>query len=249
MRIGMARAPRWASAVLALGLVALGFLIYVFVNPPTPPEATVSPSGSGSSPSPTVPNDDPAFVLVIGDAITAGSAEGGWPARVTAAQEAAGQPVDLDVLAAAGVGYGRVGADGLNFQGLVESAEGGYDVVIFFGSQSDNAAAVDIQGAANRAFAAARAASPNAALVAIGPAWSGGSPPSYIVTNRDGIAAAAAEDGVTFVDPLAEGWFATGVDAELLGLSGQSPTEDGHAFLAERIGPVLQQALAAAAQG
>ncbi len=135
------------------------------------------------------------------------------------------------------------GPEGATFASLVEGAETDYDVVVFFGSQSDNAAAPDVQRAAEAAFRSAARASPDATVLAIGPVWGTPVPPGYILTNRDAVGAAAAASRVTFVDPLAEGWFAS-ANGFLLGPDSRQPSEAAHRTLAERIGPLVEGALA-----
>ena len=124
---------------------------------------------------------------------------------------------------------------------LVEEADSDYDIVVFFGSQSDNAAAPDVQSAAEAAFRAAAETSPAATVIAIGPVWGTPAPPGYILTNRDAVGAAAAAAGVRFVDPLAAAWF-DGPTAPL-GPDSRQPSEAGYRELAERIGPLIDDAL------
>ncbi len=63
--------------------------------------------------------------------------------------------------------------------------------------------------------------------------------------NRDVIRAAAEAASVPFIDPLRQGWFADGSD--LIGADGVHPTDEGHEHLADRIQPVVEEALDARA--
>ena len=235
---------------MALGVVAIGILSYLTVNRPPPPGFTAPDSAAATTtaPSSAAETGDPdgLGVLVVGDAFTAASAEGTvWPDLVRADLEAAGRPVTVTVAAAEGSGYAQPAPTGVTFPVLAEQAGGGFDLVVFFGSQHDVAAAGDVATAADATFAAARAASPEAALVVIGPAWPTPGPPGYIVTNRDALAAAVVPSGAEFVDPLAAGWF-SGTAPGLLTPDGARPTAAGHRYLADLIRPSIEAALPAA---
>jgi hypothetical protein len=238
---------------MVLGVVAVVVLSYFTLNRPPPPRFTAPasadttsatrPEATPASPSGETPGAEQLRVLVVGDGLSSPPAEGGgWPEVVRSNLESAGRAVEMNVAAAAQAGYAEPDAAGTTFPRLVEGAGGGFDLVVFFGSRFDIAAAGDVQAAATAAFAAARAVSPDVGLVVIGPAWPGAEPPGYIETNRDAVAAAAGPFGAVFVDPLAEGWFA-GADAALIDTDGGRPTADGHRYLAELIGPVIEGAL------
>jgi lysophospholipase L1-like esterase len=250
MRSGLPPAPKWAWAVIALGLVACAVMGYFVINRPAPPAftapaAAAEPSSSSPARRSGAPAD-PVRVLVVGDEFTAGSEAGGagdagWPQLVAADLTEARRPVEVAVAAVAGSGYVQPGADGRTLGQLLEGTEAPFDVVVFFGSENDTAAAADIQAAARGAYATAKAASPDARLVVIGPAWGSAEPPGYVVTDRDAVAAAAAASGATFVDPLELGWLQG--DAALLTADGAQPTDAGHRNLADQIGPLVQTAL------
>jgi hypothetical protein len=93
------------------------------------------------------------------------------------------------------------------------------------------------------AFAAARAASPEATVLVIGPAWPDANPPGYIVTDGDAVAAAAGRSGAAFGDPLADVWFA-GADAALIDPDAVRRTAERHRYLADLMGPVIECVLA-----
>jgi lysophospholipase L1-like esterase len=236
--------------VIALGLVACAVLGYFALNRPAPPEFTAPAAAaepSTSSPARrSQPPADPVRVLAVGDQFTAGSEAGGagdagWPQLVAADLTEDRRPVEVDVAAVAGSGYVQTSADGRTLGQLLEGTEAPYDVVVFFGSPNDTAAAADVQAAAQGAFATAKAASPDAQLVVIGPPWNSAEAPGYVVTDRDAVAAAAAASGATFVDPLELGWLQG--DAALVSADGAQPTDAGHRFLADQIGPLVQTAL------
>jgi hypothetical protein len=238
---------------MALGVVAIVVLSYLALHRPPPPRFTAPASAVATEPAraapsptsaaPTTPPTEPARVLVVGEGLSSPpAAGGGWPELVRGDLESAGRPVEMSVTAADLAGYAEPDPVGITFPGLAQQAGGDFDLVVFFGSRYDIAAAADVQAAATAAFEAARAASPDVSLVVIGPAWPDATPPGYIVTNRDAVAAAAAPFGAVFVDPLVEGWF-VGTAATSIDPDGVRPTAEGHRYLADLIGPVVERAL------
>src|SRR3954468_654007 len=107
-------APRWAWAVIVVGLVAcVGFAVQGRSEP-----TSVTPPASVE----TV--HDSAQILVIGDSYTAGSHQGGvaslsWPRVMSEALHAHGLDVSLDVDAEGGSGYAKPGRQRHTFPQLV----------------------------------------------------------------------------------------------------------------------------------
>ncbi|MGY1828529.1 hypothetical protein [Blastococcus sp. SYSU DS0541] len=238
MVAGLPPAPRWAWAVMVLGLLAVSALAYLLLNRPPPPGFT-APASAGLGLEETAPAAVPLRMLVVGDG-TALAPEGvtAWPQLVADGLSGGGtRPVELTVAAADGSGYLDAPPEGATFAQHAEAAGGDWDVVVFSGSRHDNDAFPDVQAAAQATFEAARAASPDAALVAVGPAWPELPPPGYIQTDRDAVSAAAAATGIAFADPLAEGWL-TGEG--LVGEDGATPTEAGHRSVADRVQPLVE---------
>ena len=244
---------------MALGVVAIVVLSYLTLNRPPPPSftapasATETPTATPSSAAPSSSAEreettaaEVPRILVVGDGFTT-AAPGGtvWPDLVRADLEADGRPVDVTVTAALGSGYAQPDPNGVTFGVLAEQAGGDFDLVVFFGSRHDIAAAVDVAREADATLSAARAASPEAGLVVIGPVWTTTPPPGYILTNRDALAAVVAPSGAEFVDPLAAGWF-SGTAPELVTPDGTRPTAEGHRYLADLLRPVIETALPAA---
>jgi lysophospholipase L1-like esterase len=256
---------------MSAGVVAIVVLSYLALHRPPPPgfaapaagtgttqrSGTTQPSGTTQASGTTRPaattqptkatSPEPITMLVIGDSYTAGGSAGGaresgWPQLVAKDLTAAGRPVSLEVAAAGGSGYVTTGPKNVTFVQLAQRTGRNRDLVVFFGSRNDVAAAPDVQAAAEAAFATVRAASPEAVILAIGPPWVNGNPPGYIVTDRDAVHAAAQAAGVGFVDPLAEGWF-TGDAAAFIGPDGIHPTDQGHRYLADLIRPRIESVL------
>ena len=116
------------------------------------------------------------------------------------------------------------------------------DLVVLFGSRFDAAGIADrVGGAAQQAISSIRDRAPDATLVVIGPAWPGAAPPAGVRNNRDVLRAAAEAASVPFADPLRGEWFADG--RGLIGADGVHPTDEGHVRLADRIQPVVEEAL------
>lgn len=238
---GLPPAPRWAWAVMALGVVAVVVMAYLLANRPPPPRFS-APASTGE-PVEVPGAAEELRVLVVGDGTTA-VPEGavGWPQLVAEEIAGDGTPVSVQVAAADGSGYLQTPAGGQTFAQLAEATGGDWDVVVFAGSRADNAAAADLQAAAEETFAAARAASPEADLLAIGPAWPSTPAPGYVITDRDAVSAAAEAADVPFTDPLAQLWL-TGPG--LFDADADAPTAEGHRFLADRIAPLVEPLVAA----
>jgi lysophospholipase L1-like esterase len=58
-----------------------------------------------------------------------------------------------------------------------------------------------------------------------------------VTTIRDVLASEARAEGAKFVDPIAEQWFVG--SPELIGKDGVHPTDAGHAYMANKIAPLI----------
>jgi len=183
-------------------------------------------------------------IAIIGDSYTAGSADGGngpssWPALAGQLLAREGVEVDADIAAEGGAGYGQRGSRGSIFQDLTAQAARRNDaLVVFFGSRNDEP--VDPQtfpALAAGTFQLARFAAPGAKILVIGPPWPTASPPPAVLKIRDSLRDQATLAGATFIDPIGQGWFA-GLP-NLIGPDGVHPTDAGHAYLAEKIAPLI----------
>lgn len=187
-------------------------------------------------------------VAVIGDSYTTGTTEGGqgakaWTARAWQVLARQGVQVAADVASEGRAGYGVRGDHNSLFQDLTARAVKPDDVlVVFFGSRNDQGVdPVVLSDMANDNFDLARRTAPAARLLVIGPPWPTADVPESVSRIRDILNAAARAVGATFVDPLADGWFVG--RPELIGEDGVHPTDAGHAYMADKIAPLIRTQL------
>jgi hypothetical protein len=239
--VGSPNTPRWAWTAMVMGLIATVVMIPQALDRSESPLGRAAETRPATSETPRLPVlDDPASILVVGDGYTSGSADGGngpakWTAVVTRQLAAAGSPVEMTVSAALGSGYVQRGVGGLAFDDLVPRPSSvPFDVVIFFGSESDVAPADEVQSAAAETYRRVRETWPQAQLLVVGPAGRGGSAPVSLAEVSAGVERAAHAAGAIFVDPLAEGWF-TADEGHFIGSAEGCPTDDGHLAIAALI--------------
>jgi hypothetical protein len=151
--------------------------------------------------------------------------------------------INADVSAEGGAGYGVPGNHGNVYEALAARAVRTDDaLVVFFGSRNDEPAdPALLPGAMRSALGIARRAAPSARMLVIGPPWPSADVPPAVLRVRDALYGAAREVGATWIDPLAEGWFVGRPD--LIGRDGVHPTDAGHAYMAEKIAPLIAAAL------
>jgi len=195
-------------------------------------------------------------VSIIGDSYTSGSAVGGngaanWTAVARDLLDADGYPVDLAVLGLSGSGYVRVGGTGLTFtDGVRKVVTDRTQLVVIFGSLNDGAMSPGaVAASAAQALRDVDLAAPSVRIVIIGPQWIDEDPPANLLAVRDALASTVGGHArLTFVDPLAEGWFG-GASCALIGSDGLHPTDEGHRHLAELIAPRIAAAIDAIRDG
>jgi lysophospholipase L1-like esterase len=232
--------------VLLLGLIAL-----VTGCQHTPPEYV-----SHYTPSPTTQVSGPpvapaAAVAIIGDSYTGGTAIGGqgpdgWPALATARLRQQGIDIAPSVEAESGSGYATPGAGlGDMFSDQIPKVVRKDDrLVVIFGSGGDPAVPPDqLQPAVRKTLDAVHAAAPKAKVVVIGPTSTNPNPTPELLQTRDAVKTEADATGAVFVDPIAARWFMDHPD--LMGPDGITPTDAGHAYMADQITPIVAQQLAA----
>lgn len=189
-------------------------------------------------------------MAVIGDSYTGGTPEGGtgerrWTSLVNSELKRRGIEVSMKIAAEGGAGYvarGRRTGD-VFANKIAEVVRPGQKLVVVFGSINDaKASASELARATCNTLRDAATAAPGGKLLVIGPPWVDGHPPNHVLQSRDILRVRARELDATFIDPIAEKWFVD--QPELIGSDGIHPTDAGHAYMAERIGPVVERLLA-----
>ncbi|WP_101946928.1 GDSL lipase [Mycobacterium sp. 3519A] len=183
-------------------------------------------------------------IAVIGDSYTTGTDLGGmgakgWTTRAWQLLARDGVRVAPDVAAEGGAGYGTRGNHGSVFEDLTADAVKPDDaLVVFYGSRNDiNVDPTQLSILAWGTYQLARRTAPSAKFLVIGPPWPTADPPGWMLAIRDALKYQAGVAGATFIDPIALGWFVGRPD--LIGKDGVHPTDAGHAYMAEKIAPLI----------
>lgn len=244
--------PRAPRSLLLLLLAVLAGLISAYA---------LAQSGTGQAQEPQTPvsaagalEETPARIDVLGDSYVAGSDEGGkglsnWTSLTGTRFYEDGNPVELNPVAQPGSGYITRGATGLVFgEAANQFLSPEADVVLVFGSRNDGRQSdAAMYEAARSLYMDLQTLAPKAEIIVVGPVWVDANVPSSISANNQAMARAAADAKVRYVDALAEGWFA-GSDSTLIGTDGVHPTNAGHAYLADKIYPILAETVAGLAR-
>jgi lysophospholipase L1-like esterase len=115
--------------------------------------------------------------------------------------------------------------------------------VVYFGSRNDQGVdPTQLSILAYGTFQLARRSAPSARFLVIGPPWPTADPPQQVLQIRDALKYQAGVAGATFIDPIAAGWFVGRPD--LIGKDGVHPTDAGHAYMAQKIAPLIDAQLA-----
>jgi GDSL-like Lipase/Acylhydrolase family len=183
-------------------------------------------------------------VAVIGDSYTTGGEQGGlgekaWPIQAWQILARQGLATTSDVGAEGGAGYGTRGNRGRLFEDLTAATVKPDDtLVMLFGSRNDqDVDPMRLSVLVYGTFQLARRIAPSAKLLVIGPPWPTADPPAAVLRIRDTLNYQAGVAGATFIDPLAAGWFVG--RPELIGTDGVHPTDAGHAYMADKIAPLI----------
>jgi hypothetical protein len=183
-------------------------------------------------------------VAVVGDSYTTGGDLGGlgaqgWTAKAWQQLAKRGLQITPDVAAEGGAGYAVPGNHGNVYEGLANRAIRPDDtLVVYFGSRNDQPADPGmLPGAMFSALSVARRIAPSAQLLVIGPPWPTDDPPPAVLNVRDNLYGVSRALGATWIDPIAERWFVGRPD--LIGRDGVHPTDAGHAYMADRIAPLI----------
>ncbi|MDV3126392.1 SGNH/GDSL hydrolase family protein [Mycobacterium sp. 21AC1] len=187
-------------------------------------------------------------IAVIGDSYTTGTNEGGlgpkgWTTLAWQALASRGVLVTADVVAEGGAGYVVRGNRGSIFHDLTARAVQPDDsLIVFFGSRNDmDADPAALARMSRDALALAGRIAPAAKLLVIGPPWINADVPPNMYRTRDILRDAARDVGAEFFDPIQAGWFFD--RPELIGGDRIHPTDAGHAYMADKIAPLIGQEL------
>ncbi|WP_207454596.1 SGNH/GDSL hydrolase family protein [Herbiconiux sp. SYSU D00978] len=246
------------GVLMSLGIVAL--LVMAFLPRQAPSTAAGEPAAEPTTAAPiaSAPPSEPAApvetapsapaitnITVIGDGWTSGSSANSGPDALWPALIGQQFAVETRPAGAPGSGYVASGSSGSTFLDLVQESDPATGAIVVFGSSNDSGATYDeLYASAAELYEALAQRSPDAPVLVIGPAYleSAEGLSSEEITNRDAIRDAAVAAGLTFVDPVAEDWFAA-EDPELVAANGVNPNDDGQVYLAERIAPSIQALL------
>ena len=234
-------APTKASYRVLLACLLVGWVLSACSSVPT----YVVVSGEDSD-SPKGAPTSAGTVIIIGDSSTAGTRFGGqgganWAAIVVDRLASAGNPTTVIVDGKGGSGYLKVGLEGTTFvtetDRLIDADTIG---VLYFGSANDVDAPGDITAAVRRCAQIIKQRSPNAHVIAVGPAWSRAAPYTPNLLNyQSQLGDSWTSEGAQFVDPLAEGWLGDRVG--MVGGDGVHPTDRAHGIYADRMLPLVEQ--------
>ena len=240
---GISPDRRWQAAGIGALILAASVLFGSFTVAHArheQPMPTVSQAPLG--------NQQPKKVVAIGDSFTESTTFGdvganSWNQMVFRQMRKRGVDINCESSGEAGSGYVARGIRGTSFgeeaRRLLEPDD---DLVIIFGGSSDAPENPEsVEAAVNDTFLRVRKASPHAKVIAAGPASPVADPAPDVTRVRDIIRDEAVKIGATFVDPIADKWFVS--DPTSIREDG-SPTDAGHAYIAERLLPVIQGVLA-----
>ena len=223
-------------AVVRLAAFVIAFVFLFGVAAPQPAPARpyrLAYLGSGLN-----------HVAVVSDSYTTGTKEGGlgaksWTSLAWRILGREGVRINADVAAEGRAGYGVRGDHGSVFADLTDRVVRPDDeLVVFFGSRNDQDVDPDVYAeATRRTLASARRTAPAAKLLVIGPPWPTADVPDVVLQLRDILYGVAHAIGASLVDPLAERWFVG--RPELIGSDGVHPNDAGHAYMADKIAPLI----------
>jgi lysophospholipase L1-like esterase len=194
--------------------------------------------------SPSRPSTGRPLTVFIGDSYTVGvgAPKGGSFAELTA--DAMGwRPV---FLAAGGTGYLNPGPRGAGpYPSRVQQVPEDADWVIVTGGVNDRSRFRDdperFARAVDTTLEGARAAAPDAVVVAVGPFWPFDPTDSALAHDMDAAVRDAADrTGVPFLSPLGDKWWPTAELDGLLARDGLHPNRAGHRLLAKRLSEALE---------
>lgn len=228
---GLSRRPLIAPAAAILGI------FHTITGCGASAEATPPPQAVTQKAAPRTP-----VMMVIGDSFTVGSGPvRPWETYATGAARLLGwQPV---IAGAGGTGYVNPGRVGRDFERSFQeelSWRPAPDLLVVSGGHNDHRwTPHQVRQAAARLVWTVRSHWPSTRIVIVGPIWLDQAPPkAYAI--RDALAGVAAQDRLTFLDPMSQRWV-TGRRSEVVLPDGTHPTFQGHTALARWLAGSLRR--------
>ncbi|MFC5061719.1 SGNH/GDSL hydrolase family protein [Actinomycetospora atypica] len=244
LRRALQRLDAGSDRARTLPVIALAVLAVVVVTAALATQPSASSSGPTRAETVASVDAGPLPAAVIGDSISAGTAQGGLGAANWTKLLGAQRQWDVVNTSIGGTGYLNPGT-AAPFQAaqLDKVVTSQPKIVIVEGSPNDITLPVgQVSAAADRLYRDLAARLPGVRIIAVGPFWNG--------TTRDdamewvdALADTAAKAGVTWIDPMREGWFTGAYDQGrgLIGPDRVHPTDAGHALYARRLNADLDR--------
>jgi len=243
-RVGISADGRWRAAGIGALLLAAVVLIGAFAVAQArhePPMPIVSSAPLG--------NQESKKVVVIGDSFKEGAILGGvgaksWYQLAFHQLRKKGVDITAEISGEGGSGYVTRGNRGTTFgeeaHRLLEADD---DLVIIFGGAGDAPEKPEsVAAAVSDTFSLVREASPRAKLIAVGPVTPAAEPGQEVTRVRDIVRDEATKSNTIFVDPIADRWLVG--NPNLIREDRLGPTDAGHAYMADRLLPIIQRGLA-----
>lgn len=152
---------------------------------------------------------------MIGDEFASGTISGGfgsknWPASLQRMAGQSGIDVYVRNFSRGGAGYTTTSPDSPTFDEQVSrGVNSDTNLVLLAGGTNDVNSLPALHDAAVATLDHVKSIAPKAGMLVVGPSWYRPEPPGEaILSARNTIRGVAQEAGATFVDPIAEGWFA-----------------------------------------
>lgn len=232
---------RTKAAVLAVATIAVVvFWGYLLTTDPKGEPYTPPPGVLGSTPA--AASTTASRLTVVGGAFTAPTDFGGRGAAGWAEIIGSRYGWQTTVLANDGAGYlvpGQLHLALPAIRGPLAATRP--DLVFIAGGRADvGQYSPRAVAAAARAFVAGvRSDLPQARIVVLGPVATDATAPAGATQVRDALRSAVTTvPNTTFIDPLAENWFAN-APTGLIAPDGQHPTDAGHRLIADKLGADL----------
>lgn len=242
--MNMTRPLRWGLVALIAATAVVTVVVIVAARAEVPAPVTVAPAAAAPAPDVLAGGGTrKPTVAFVGDDWTAGTTAGGeGPANLTVKLA---QQHDWFVLNASQARAGYVAGTAVrppyDQQQVPQVLRLAPQLVVVSGGRADqDVPPAQVGAAAAQVYADLKAGLPTGArIVVVGPSWQrdAATAPPPLLAVRDAIAAAAAQAGLPFVDPIAENWW--GPNPQLLGVDGVHPSDAGHAYEADRYSALL----------